>query len=79
MYPRATVKVVSLDGRSAYDNVGSASAVPWLVAFARGMYVRTSTYLWWDDAGRVHEIVQAEGVEQGDPLVPGLGLANTTR
>ncbi|OLQ02944.1 hypothetical protein AK812_SmicGene14193 [Symbiodinium microadriaticum] len=36
------------------------------------MYARTSTYLWWDDAGRRHEIAQAEGVEPGDPLAPGL-------
>ena len=75
--PRATV--VSLDGRSAYDTISRATilaklrdAVPSLLPFARAMYARTSTYLWWDDAGRRHEIAQAGGVEQGDPLVPGL-------
>ena len=36
------------------------------------MCARTSTYLRWDDAGRRHEIAQAEGIEQGDPLAPGL-------
>ena len=46
--------------------------VPSLLPFARAMYARTSTYLWWDDAGRRHEIAQAEGVEPGDPLAPGL-------
>ena len=74
--PQATV--VSLDGRSAYDTISRATilaklrnTVPALVPFARAMYARTSTYLWWDDEGRVHEIAQAEGVEQGDPLAPG--------
>ena len=75
--PRATV--VSLDGRSAYDTISRATilaklrdTVPSLLPVARAMYARTSTYLWWDDAGRRHEIAQAEGVEQGDPLAPGL-------
>ena len=74
--PQATV--ISLDGRSAYDTISRATilaklrdTVPALVPFARAMYARTSTYLWWDDEGRVHEIAQAEGVEQGDPLAPG--------
>ena len=74
--PRATV--VSLDGRSAYDTISRATilaklrdTVPSLLPVTCAMYVRTSTYLWWDDEGRVHEIAQAsqaEGVEQGDPL-----------
>ena len=75
--PRATV--VSLDGRSAYDTISRATilaklrdTVPSLLPFTRAMYARTSTYLWWDDDGRVHDIAQAEGVEQGDPLAPGL-------
>ena len=75
--PRATV--VSLDGRSAYDTISRATilaklrdTVTSLLPFTRAMYARTSTYLWWDDEGRVHDIAQAEGVEQGDPLAPGL-------
>ena len=75
--PRATV--VSLDGRSAYDTISRATilaklrdTVPSLLPFTRAMYACTSTYLWWDDEGRVHDIAQAEGVEQGDPLAPGL-------
>ena len=75
--PRATV--VSLDGRSAYDTISRATilaklrdTVPSLLPFTRAMYARTSTYLWWDDDGRVHDIAQAEGVEHGDPLAPGL-------
>ena len=70
--PRATV--VSLDGRSAYNTISRATilaklrdTVPSLLPFTRAMYARTSTYLWWDDEGRVHDIAQAEGVEQGDP------------
>ena len=75
--PRATV--VSLDGRSAYDTISCATilaklrdTVPSLLPFTRAMYACTSTYLWWDDEGRVHDIAQAEGVEQGDPLAPGI-------
>ena len=34
------------------------------------LYARESKLLWWDDAGRVHHVRQAEGVEQGDPLAP---------
>ncbi|CAE7568781.1 unnamed protein product [Symbiodinium natans] len=75
--PRATV--VSLDGRSAYDTISRAAilsklseVVPALLPFARAIYARTSTFLWWDDEGTLHEISQAEGIEQGDPLAPGL-------
>ena len=74
--PQATV--VFLDGRSDYDTISRATRLaklrdtaPALVHFAHAMYARTCTYLWWDDEGRVHEIAQAEGVEQGDPLAPG--------
>ena len=59
--------------RSAYDTISRATilaklrdTVPSLLPFTRAMYARTSTYLWWDDEGRVHDIAQAEGVEQGD-------------
>ena len=76
--PRATV--VSLDGRIAYDAISRATilaklrdnTIPSPLPFTRAMYARTSTYLRWDDEGRVHDIAQAEGVEQGDPLAPGL-------
>ena len=33
-------------------------------------YDRQSTYFWEDDSGTVHHIVQGEGGEQGDPLMP---------
>ena len=31
-----------------------------------------SEYLWFDEQGRAHSILQAEGGEQGDPLMPAL-------
>eukprot|EP00439_Symbiodinium_sp_Y106_P043805 s1788_g5.t1 len=47
--------------------------VPSLLPFSRAMYARTSTYLWWDDEGRVHDIAQAEGVERGAGVEANLG------
>ena len=38
---------------------------PSLLPFTRAMYVRTPTYLWWDDEGRVHDIAPAEGSRTG--------------
>ena len=38
--------------------------------FVRQLYGRPSTHLWEDEMGEVHEIVQGEGGEQGDPLMP---------
>ena len=40
--------------------------------FVRQFYGIASEYLWRDDAGDVHTVAQAEGGEQGDPLMPGL-------
>ena len=77
--PDATI--VSLDGRNAYDSVSRAAIMgklkevaPQVLPFVRSffLYARVSTYLWWDDDGRCHEIAQAEGVEQGDSLAPAL-------
>ena len=77
--PRATV--VSIDGVGAYDHVHRASmlgglagdnALAPLLPFARLFYAESSTYLWYDDAGMPHSVVQAEGGEQGDPLMPAL-------
>ena len=74
-----TATVVSLDGRSAYDSITRAAVLsklqqvaPSVLPFARMLYARESTLLWWDDAGSVHHVRQAEGVEQGDPLAPAL-------
>ena len=77
--PLATV--VSIDGIGAYDFVaqqrffdglqrkpGLAAATP----FVKQFYGQPSTYLWYDQSGACHEVLQAEGGEQGDPLMPGL-------
>ena len=45
-----------------------ARAVP----FVRQFYGQPSEYLWYDGHGVAHSIFQAEGGEQGDPLMPGL-------
>ena len=73
--------VLSVDGVGAYDlisrgamlqalrNTGDAAAV---LPFVRLFYGQPSTFLWQDDAGSVHSIAQAEGGEQGDPLMQAL-------
>ena len=71
--------VSSLDGIGAYDHVSracfleelrnNADLAP-LLPFVRLWYSRPSTYTWRDESGTVHNIAQAEGVEQGDPLSP---------
>ena len=43
-----------------------------LLPFARQFYGAASCYVWTDDAGADHEVLQAEGGEQGDPLMPAL-------
>ena len=40
--------------------------------FVLQFYGRPSMYFWEDDLGEVHEILQGEGGEQGDPLMPAL-------
>ena len=54
-----THTILSVDGIGAYDTLSRASTAP-------------STYIWHDSAGQPHSIVQAEGGEQGDPLMPAL-------
>ena len=75
--PLATV--LSIDGVGAYDHVSreamlsklsrlpSASA---LLPFVRLSYGEASCYSWVDDQGEQHNIVQGDGREQGDPLMP---------
>ena len=76
---REDAVVVSLDGRSAYDSISRAAflaktreVAPQLLPFVRVFYGRPSTYCWWDSAGRLRDIPQGEGCEQGDPLAPAL-------
>ena len=71
--------VLPIDGIGAFDNISraamleglrslpaSSNALPFVLLF----YGAESCYLWEDDAGEVHRILQAEGGEQGDPLMP---------
>ena len=40
-----------------------------MLPFVSQFHGRPSSYLWDDEDGQVHEIVQGEGGEQGDPLM----------
>ena len=75
--PAATV--VCLDGRSAYDTVSRAAVLakvhectPALLPYVKAFYGAQSSYSWFDNQGTVHDIVQGEGLEQGDSLAPAL-------
>ena len=77
--PRTTV--LSVDAIGAFDHVSrramleglrSRPALEPLLPFARQFYGCPSVYTWLDDDGREHDIVQGEGGEQGDPLMPAL-------
>ena len=41
-----------------------------LLPFVRAIYANPTSYVWEDEAGVQHRIIQAEGGEQGDPLMP---------
>ena len=64
------VTVLSIDGVGAYDHVYLSAVVP----FVRATYAKP----WEDEAGVKHRMLQAEGGEQGDPLMP-LPLAEAQR
>ena len=75
-----TATVVSIDGIGAFfvsrqamleglqTVEGGDSAMPFVLQF----YGSASSYLWEDQEGAVHAIVQSDGGEQGDPLMPAL-------
>ena len=42
---------------------GGDSVLPFVSQF----YSSASTYIWEDDFGVIHDIIQGEGGEQGDP------------
>ena len=75
--PDATI--LSIDGIGAYDHVLRSAmmskllSVPGLrglLPFVRSTYSHPTSY-WWQDAVSVtHQVHQAEGGEQGDPLMP---------
>lgn len=75
--PNSTI--LSIDGIGAYDTVSRASMLRGLqrvphankcVPFARLWYAQPSEYVWHDQHGHPHTVTQAEGGEQGDPLMP---------
>ena len=77
--PHATVQ--SIDGIGACDMVSRQAMLQGLqtvvggdaaLPFVRQFYGSASTYLWEDQDGIVHTIMQAEGGEQGDPPMPAL-------
>ena len=71
--------VLSVDGIGAYDHVLRASMLTRLrnmpggrelLPFVRLSYAQPSEYSWYDDLGRRRTVRQAEGGEQGDPMMP---------
>ena len=73
--------LVSIDGVGAFDHITRASMLSALHAneslrsllpFVRLFYAQQSEYVWYDDEGKAHSVVQGEGGEQGDPLMPAL-------
>ena len=76
-----TQTILSVDGVGAYDTISRASMLRGLHAtaganaclpFVRMFYTETSHYVWHDGNGQPHVVTQAEGGEQGDPLLPAL-------
>ena len=76
-----SLTILSVDGVGAYDHVSRSAMLTALarapdhqplLPFPRMCYSAPSTYLWVDSASEVHHISQAEGGEQGDPLMPAL-------
>ena len=80
--------LLSIDGIGAFDNVRRQAMLQKLLEllkarsmlpFLRFTYARSSKYEWQDDEGFTHNVFQAEGGEQGDPLMPllfSLGIAD---
>ena len=83
--PAATI--TQIDGIGAFDNIRRSAMLDALSRLPTGhsllpyvlmSYGQQSVYLWEDNEGRQHEIVQGEGGEQRDALMPALfslGLA----
>ena len=71
--------VVSVDGVGAYDHTSRSCmfqslrdcpALPPLIPLVRVFYGGDSEYLFYEESGQTHAVSQAEGGEQGDPLMP---------
>ena len=72
-----------MDGIGAYDHIFRATMLEKLAGlptanrilpFVRLFYAATSNYIWTDAECAARVIQQAEGGEQGDPLMPALLL-----
>ena len=77
--PESTL--VSVDGVGAFDTMSRQAMLQGLrrvpganqcLPFVRMFYSEPSEYVWHDADGTAHIIQQAEGGEQGDPLMPAL-------
>ena len=74
--PRTTV--LSVDGVGAYDHISRQSMLSQhlrtdpSIPFAALFYGTPSTYVFYDEEGRAHDVPQGEGGEQGDPVMPSL-------
>ena len=77
--PESTL--VSVDGVGAFDTMSRQAMLQGLLRvpganqclpFVRMFYSEPSEYVWHDADGTAHIIQQAEGGEQGDPLMPAL-------
>ena len=73
--------LLSVDGIGAFNLISRSAMLQGLLEveggsaafpFVRQFYGSASTYWWDDDEGVTHEVVQGEGGEQGDPLMPAL-------
>ena len=74
-----TATILSVDGVGAYDHVLRSAMTERLLhmqkartilPFVRLSYGSPSSYSWEDDVGTQRTVTQAEGGEQGDPLMP---------
>ena len=73
--------LLGVDGIGAYDHIFRSSVLGRLkymptasaiVPFVRHSYAEPSRYSWVDEEGHRRTVTQAEGGEQGDPLMPHL-------
>ena len=76
-----TASVLSVDGVGAFDTISRNAMLTGLhsvpganacLPFVRLFYSCPSEFVWHDESGDPHTILQAEGGEQGDPLMPAL-------
>eukprot|EP00973_Karenia_brevis_P005208 715035-Karenia_brevis.AAC.1 len=73
--------VIAIDGIGAFDHIKRSRMLTKLMSlpqaqqilpYCRMAYCRQSQYIWRDDEGEQHVILQGDGGEQGDPLMPAL-------